>query len=193
MPVRPLIAVIAVLALAGAAQAQPSRSAAAKAPAPDTPVVVAGVAVIATDPPQVVATFPASDAEVAPGVLVLKIVFDQTMTPDSWNYAKTAAGDYPSCLGTPRLLADGKTFVLLCTAAAGKRYGVAINMVEPGDEAKAFVNAGDRRSPPFELAFSTRIGDPVRTVKDAMKAAGLGGLDMPVESMGAFVRPAALP
>ena len=179
---RPILALAAALVLIGQVQAQTP-------PVQPSPNVVAGVAVMAGDPPKMVSTFPASGAEVAPGVLVLKIAFDQPMTADTWSYAKATGGDYPLCLGAPRLLADNRTFVLLCSTAPGKHYGVAINMAPAED--KAFVNAGDRRSPPFELTFSTSSGEPVRTVKAAMKAAGLGDLDMPVESLGAFVRPSA--
>ena len=150
--------------------------------------VVSGVAVVLTDPPAVTATWPAAGAVIAPGVLVLKIVFNQAMTADQWSYAKGAAGDYPSCLATPRLLADRKTFVLLCTTLPGKRYGVQVNATPD----KGFVNVGDRRAPLFDLAFSTSTSEPVRNLQAAMKAAGLGDLDMPVESLGAFVHPAPL-
>jgi hypothetical protein len=168
------------LALATAAAAQPAP------PAPPGANVVSGVAVVSTDPPKVTAAWPAAGAAVAPGVLVLKIVFDQPMTADQWSYAKGAAGEYPNCLPTPRLLADRKTFVLLCSTLAGKSYGVQINATD----ARGFVNVGDRRAPVFDLGFTTSNAEPVRTVKAAMKLAGLGDLDMPVESMGSFVHPA---
>ena len=69
---------------------------------------------ISKNPPGVVATFPAAGSTVDPGVMVLKVTFDQHMDPDAWRYAK-GAGEYPDCLAKPRLLADEKTFVLLCT------------------------------------------------------------------------------
>ena len=182
MPLRFLTTAI-ILATAWPALAQPGPTAQRT---PSLANVVAGIAVTAGNPPRVVSTYPAQNSEVTPGVLVLKVAFDQPMTADTWNYAEDTAATYPACLGTPRLLADGKTFVLLCSTTAATRYGVAINTATPDD--KGFVNAGDRRSPPFHLGFSTSSGDPVRTVKAAMKAAGLGDLDMPVESLGAFVR-----
>lgn len=161
-------------------------TAAVAQPAPSDPNVVSGVAVVSSDPPKVTATWPASGAAIAPGVLVLKIVFDQPMTADQWSYAKAVASDYPDCLPTPRLLADRKTFALLCSTTTGKRYGVQINATD----ARGFVNVGDRRAPLFDLGFTTSNAEPIRTLKAAMKLAGLGELDMPVESLGSFISPA---
>ena len=74
--------------------------------------------------PHVVASYPAQDASVPAGVLVLKITFDQPMTADAWSYAKADGGDFPSCLGRPRLLNDKKTFSLLCTVAPKGSFAV---------------------------------------------------------------------
>ncbi len=160
--------------------------AAAQAPATGS-ATVAGVEVTAAPPPTVVATYPAQDAAVAPGVLVLKVTFDQRMQGDTWSYAPLAGTDDPKCLGTPRLLADDKTFVLLCTVDADKSYGVGLNQA-PG---KAFVDRGGRKPPPVELRFKTSAADPVRSLKTAMTAAGLKDLDSPIESLGGYVRPAS--
>jgi hypothetical protein len=158
----------------------------AQAPATGN-ATVAAVEVQAVPPPAVVATYPAQGATVAPGVLVLKIVFDQHMTADAWSYSKLSDGEDPNCLGTPRLLTDEKTFVLLCTTDPGKAYGVGVNLI-PG---KAFVDRGGRRPPPVELRFKTSTAEPVNTLKAAMTAAALTDMDMPIESLGAFVRPKA--
>lgn len=160
--------------------------AAAQAPATGA-ATVAGVEVTAAPPPAIVATFPAQDGAVAPGVLVLKVAFDQRMQADAWSYAPLAGTDDPKCLGVPRLLSDDKTFVLLCTVEAGKTYGVGLNQAS----GKAFVDRGGRKPPPMELRFETTAAEPVRTVKAAMTAAGLDDLDSPVESLGAYVRPAS--
>lgn len=160
--------------------------AAAQAPATGS-ATVAGVEVTAVPPPAIVATFPAQDGTVAPGVLVLKVAFDQHMQADVWSYAPLAGAEDPKCLGVPRLLGDDKTFVLLCTVEAGKTYGVGLN-VAPG---KAFTDRGGRKPPPLELRFKTSAAEPVRTLKAAMTAAGLKDLDSPVESLGDYVRPAS--
>ena len=107
---RPVLFVLLCLAATPAAAQAPATGAA----------TVAGVEVTAVPPPAIVATFPARDGTVAPGVLVLKIAFDQRMQADAWNYAPLAGTDDPKCLGVPRLLSDDKTFVLLCTVEADK-------------------------------------------------------------------------
>ncbi len=156
----------------------------AQAPATGS-ATVAAVEVTATPPAGVTGTYPAQGATVAPGVLVLTVKFDQRMTADAWSYARLPDGEDPRCLGAPRLLDDQKTFVLLCTTAGGKAYGVGINYAED----KAFRDRGGRRPPPYELRFMTSTGEVVSTIKAALKDAGLKDTDVPIESMGRFVRP----
>ena len=160
---------------------------AAPAQAPTGSATVAGVEVEAAPPPAIVGSYPAQGSTVGFGVLVLKIVFDQRMAPDSWSYSKLPDGEDPNCLGTPRLLTDEKTFVLLCTTQPGKTYGVGVNLAAD----KAFVDRGGRRPAPLELRFKTTSGEPVHSLKTAMTLAGLTASDMPIESLGAFQRPVA--
>jgi len=143
---------------------------------PATPLSGLTVAVPST-PPVVTATYPSADGMVAPGVLVLKLTFDQAMDPEGWSYARTEGGDYPSCLDRPRRLADAKTFVLLCTTAPGRAYAVAVN----GD-GRGFTSAGRRTAGPFVLRFSTSRAESIHTVKAAMDAAGLKEDESPIES-----------
>jgi hypothetical protein len=171
-----LLALLCLIATPAAAQTPATGSA-----------TVSGVEVTAVPPPVVVATYPAQDGTVAPGVLVLKVAFDQHMQADVWSYAPLDSADDPKCLGVPRLLTDDKTFVLLCTVEAGKTYGVGLNLAAD----KAFVDRGGRKPPPMELRFKTSAAEPVRTLKAAMTAAGLKELDSPVESLGGYVRPVA--
>jgi len=147
----------------------------ADAPTPVSPVTV----MPPTAKPKVVATWPAGGETIIPGVLVLKVVFDQKMTPRDFAYALGTEGDRLDCLKTPRLLNDDKTFVLLCTTLPGKTYTVALNPDAPGGP--AFSNLAENRAEPSALTFSTGTGEPVTNLRDATKAAGLGGLDMPVE------------
>jgi hypothetical protein len=158
----------------------------ALAQAPTGSATVAGVEVTATPPPAVVATYPAKDATVAPGVLVLTVTFDQHMQADSWSYAPLNGADDPKCLVTPRLLNDDKTFVLLCQVDGNKSYGVGLNEA-PG---KAFTDRGGRKPAPVELRFKTSAAEPLRSIKTAMTAAGLKDLDVPIESLGGYVKPA---
>jgi len=160
--------------------AGPVLAQATKPPA-ETPTPVSPVTVMPpTERPKLVATWPENGQTVSPGVLVLKVVFDQQMTPRDFAYGLGGAeGDKLSCLKTPRLLNDAKTFVLLCTTLPGKSYAVALNPDAPGGP--AFSNLAENRAAPSALTFSTGSGAPVTTLRDAMKAAGLGGQDMPIE------------
>ena len=149
-------------------------------PSAETPTPVSPVTVMPpTDKPKVVATWPASGETVAPGVLVLKVVFDQQMTPRDFAYGLDAQGDKLGCLKTPRLLNDNKTFVLLCTTLPGKTYAVVLNPDAPGGP--AFSNLAENRAEPNTVTFTTGTGEPVTKLRDAIKAAGLSGLDVPVE------------
>ncbi len=143
------------------------------AAAPPTPLSGLTVAVPATAP-IVAASFPSAGATIAGGTLILKVVFDQNMDADAFNYAKAADGDLPECLAKPRLLRDERTFVLLCRVLRGKTYAVKIG----GDG--GFASVGHRTAEPYELKFSTSMAEPVLTIKDAMTAAGLKDDDGPI-------------
>lgn len=135
-------------------------------------------------PPAVVSTYPAAGATVAPGTLVVKVSFDQSMEAESWGYAKAAAGDYPQCLAKPRLLADNRTFVLLCSTAEASAYALALN----GGTGTGFTSVGHRAAAPFELKFSTSTAAPIHNLKDALAAAGLKPEDSPIESTQSAAR-----
>ncbi|MGH1557068.1 hypothetical protein ACRAWD_03195 [Caulobacter segnis] len=42
-------------------------------------------------------------------MLILKVAFDQQMSPSSWNYAPAEGAEPMDCVKTPRLLAGQKT------------------------------------------------------------------------------------
>ena len=127
--------------------------------------------------PAVVSTYPAQGAQVAAGTLILTVRFNQEMTPQGWSYAKTAGVDFPACLPKPRLLADKRTFVLLCSTVTGRRYAVGLNAAPP----QGFADPFRRFAPRFDLAFSTSATDePVRPVDEALKAAALQPGDSPI-------------
>jgi len=137
------------------------------------PTQVAGVVISSGPAPRMAASFPAEGSTVPGGVLVLKLVFDQPMAADGWSYEKLSDAAFPDCLGKPRMLADKRTFVLLCTIAPDQAYGLKINAA--GD----FKNADGRSAAPAELRFKT--GDAgVFNVPDALSQAGLSAADEPV-------------
>jgi hypothetical protein len=158
------------------AQAQVTAGQAPSTPAtaaikPGTPVselvVVGGAA------PKVSATFPADKTEVPGGILVVKVVFDQPMTANAWSFGPLDGSLFPHCLAQPRLLADHRTSVLLCSVAAHQSYVMRINPT-PG-----FVADGGRAAQPFTLTFTTS-DVAVRSLHDALDQAGLKDADEPI-------------
>ena len=141
--------------------------------AADPPTAVSGIVVGGGPPPKLKSSFPADGSTVPAGVLVLKVVFDQPMTADGWSYQKAADTAFPNCLGRPRMLADRRTFVLLCTIAPNTAYGIQINA------GTGFKNV-DGRSAVTEMVHFTS-GDPgVFYMNDALSQAGLGASDGPI-------------
>jgi hypothetical protein len=130
-----------------------------------------------TLPPKLVSTYPAQDQTVAPGVLILKVAFDQQMSPAGWNYAPAEGAEPMDCVKTPRLLPDQKTFVLLCRVLANKTYGVTLNAQRAG----GFANLGDNPALTAAVTFKVDAEEPVTTVRRAMEAAKLLPDQMPVQ------------
>ncbi|HEY2050930.1 MAG TPA: Ig-like domain-containing protein [Caulobacteraceae bacterium] len=168
------LAGVTALLAAGAALAQ---SPPAQNPAAPTAVppgkVVSEVVVPGGPQPKVTASFPADGATVSAGELTLKITFDQPMTPAKWNYAQAPGGAFPLCLNRPRLLADGKTFVLLCQVKQNTAYAIAFGPA-PDFEGKA-----RRDAAATVLKFSTN-DQIVADLHDALDEAGLTGADDPI-------------
>jgi len=139
-----------------------------------TPKEVQGLVVVPGPGPTVKSTYPNAAGSVPAGTVILKIVFDQPMTPDAWAYGRSADGDFPDCLAEPRLLNDQRTFVLLCSVALPNRtYAVEINL------APRFASAYGRSAKPYTLKFSTN--DAItRGLHDALLQAGLDDTDDPI-------------
>ena len=157
-------------------------SAAAAAPAPPAPTTppktVSPLTVVPADAPKLVSSFPAPGQAIAPGVLILKLVFDQKMLSDGFDIQAAPGAAAPDCLKTPRLLNDARTFVLLCTTAPKTRYAFAFNAASAG----GFRNEGEIRAQPATLAFSTSDAEGPTDLAAAMKLEGLGSGDMPIEN-----------
>jgi len=166
------LSVLAALAVAGGAFAQAPPQARPE-PTPVSPVTV----MPPTLPPKVTSTWPAAGQVGAPGILVLKVSFDQKMLPGAWNYAAATGGEKPECVRAPRLLNDGRTFVLLCSTKPGKSYAVSFNAVREG----GFANEAENPALTAELAFTTSREPSVYTLKSAMKAASLKDDEGPVQ------------
>lgn len=134
---------------------------------------VGEVVVVGGPGPKVSASYPADGAEIPAGTLVLKIVFDQPMTPDGWSFGRSQAAAFPHCLAKPRLLGDQRTFALLCNVLPHQAYALEINA--PPD----FKSEKGRSAKPTVLRFSTSDTGP-RDIHDALLLAGLTDVDDPV-------------
>lgn len=147
-------------------------------PPKDEPNAVSPVLIMPpTLPPKLVSTYPAEGETVVPGVLILKVSFDQQMSPSAWNYAPAPGAEPMDCVKTPRLLGDQRTFVLLCRVLANKTYGVTLNAQRPG----GFANLGDNPAQTAALTFKVDSDTPITTVRRAMEAAKLQPDQMPVQ------------
>lgn len=154
---------LAVLALAsGGAQGPPT-----------SPPPVQEVVVVAPKDPKVVLTYPANGAASPGGTVVLKIVFDQPMTPDAWSYTASPDGAFPNCLDRPRLLSDRRTFALLCSLPPDTHFAVNIN-ANP-----EFLSAAGRTAGPYRLQFTTS-SDETLSLHDALALASLTDADDPI-------------
>ena len=155
-------------------------------PPPGAPATkLSGVTVVASRVvPHVQSTFPAADAKVPPGLLVLRVTYDTRMRAEGWSYARATGAEYPDCAASPRLLDDGKTFVLICRTLPAKSYSVWFNRPPLQD----FASLSRRAAIPFQLKFATTAGDPIRTLPEAMKAdPALSNVANPVEPDGLAV------
>jgi hypothetical protein len=170
-----LLAAIACL-WSGAAFAAPPPAPAA--PTPPSPNIVSPVTVYPrTDAPKLAKSFPAAGQALSAGVTVLSLTFDQPMMKGSFDLGPAPTGEPLHCLKTPRLLDDNRTFVVLCTTEPHKSYVLALNARPEG----GFRNVGEHRADPATLAFSTTDGDGPGNVHEALKAAGLREIDMPIQ------------
>ncbi|MBU4434146.1 MAG: hypothetical protein KKC14_07015 [Alphaproteobacteria bacterium] len=168
MSFRAVLLTVLLAGLAGGACAQVR-----EAPNEVSPVTV----MPPTLPPKLVASYPAEGETIAPGVLIVKLTFDQVMNPRLWSYGVAPDAERPECVKTPRLLKDGKTFVLLCRVLSDRTYKIALNAQWPDGFANEADNAAETRT----LSFQVVRGEPVTSLGRAMKAAGLKDDEEPIE------------
>jgi hypothetical protein len=110
--------------------------------------------------PKLVSSFPARGAVVKPGLVIVRLTFDQPMTCKGF-----LATDFPLKFPCPNPLPgslmtyDKRTFFTLCDASPGTRYGIQLTGFRSLD-GKLF--AGE------ELAFETSRDRRARTQTEAM-------------------------
>ncbi|WP_174284882.1 helix-turn-helix transcriptional regulator [Sphingomonas bacterium] len=86
-----------------------------------------GPAVGSQAAPHVIRTLPAAGATIAPGPFLLSVTYDRPMRGGSYSFVQSSADSYPACSNRPTQSADGRTFMMRCTAAPGRTYHVAFN------------------------------------------------------------------
>lgn len=102
--------------------------------------------------PRVVSTSPASGDVIAPGPFLLSVTFDRPMRPGNYSFVQKSADTYPDCDGQPDQSSDGRTFILRCTARAGRSYEVWLN----SPPYMNFRSVDGDSAQPFQLLFPTR-------------------------------------
>ena len=130
-----------------------------------------------TSAPKIVKSYPAAGQALQAGILVLTVTFDQPMAKGGFDFGWAPGSPKLACLKTPRLLDDNKTFVLLCTSEPRKAYNLTFNAQPQG----GFENVAEHRAEPATLAFSTTDGDGAEDIRQAMKAANLRPIDLPIQ------------
>lgn len=109
--------------------------------------------------PKVVATFPADGAVVRPGVVVVRVTFDQPMACDA---SFDGVSDLPNpCPGRWRevtLSGDHRSFRTVCEVGPNMRYRLTL---------RSFRNSHGLMAP-AEATFSTSGAAPIATIRQAL-------------------------
>ncbi|HZZ32265.1 MAG TPA: Ig-like domain-containing protein [Phenylobacterium sp.] len=117
-------------------------------------------------PPRVVSTFPVKGAVVRPGLLIIRVTFNQPMACEG---ALTAAPPLENpCPGASQqmlLSYDRRTVRTVCVVEPSTQYGIWLSQ-DP--TARSFLGLGGLPSQPYRLSFSTSAEPAVTTVCDAM-------------------------
>jgi hypothetical protein len=116
--------------------------------------------------PTLVSSFPARGAEVRPGLLVVRMTFDQAMACAG---TVDAAPPLPNpCPGASRqmlLSLDRRTIRTVCEVQAGASYGLSVGQDPNGP---TFLGLTGLPAAPSKISFSTSAGPAVVEVCDAL-------------------------
>ena len=158
----------AILATPALAAAAPPAQAAAPPPAEATTVDELSVQPSATclqprkdpqaQPPRIVSTFPAHGAVVRPGVLVLRITFDQPMSCKGFfTAAAEVKNPCPDDTQYWVLSYDRRTIRTACHTDGGQHYGVRVsdNSLQ-ADSKTTFISLSGKRPTPYVLTLTPR-------------------------------------
>jgi hypothetical protein len=119
------------------------------------------------DRPKVVSSYPAKGAVVPPGLLIVRVTFNQPMACDG-GFVRDPPLENP-CPGEGRemlLSYDRKTVRTVCIVAPNTRYGLAMSR-DPVDGA-SFLGLSGLPSLPYRLDFTTSAEPVVASVCEAL-------------------------
>jgi hypothetical protein len=119
----------------------------------------------AGEPPQVVSTFPAHGQVVRPGVLYLRVTFNEPMTCKGY-FSAMAHMKSPCANGRQVWLLsfDRKTIRTLCHTEASSQYGVRVS----GAAEAQLISLGGRALAPYEFSFMTNSGPEITSTSDSL-------------------------
>lgn len=104
-----------------------------------------------TEPPRVVALYPANGAQVPAGRLDLTVTFDKPMQA-GWSFVMRDPATFPDCDAKPVQSKDRRSFTLTCTLHAGRRYELGFNNARH----KNFTSESGVPAVPAVLTFTAR-------------------------------------
>lgn len=121
-------------------------------------------------PPRIVTTFPARGAVVRPGVLILRVTFDQPMSCKGF-FASAPEIKNP-CPGDRQywvLSFDRRTIRTACRTEPGRHYGVRVSDNSLAADSKTtFISLSGKRPTPYVLTFDTSLDTPVGTASESL-------------------------
>jgi hypothetical protein len=116
--------------------------------------------------PKVVSSYPAKDSVVRPGIVIVRVTFDQPMA--CYGLFTNDPRLLNPCPGSPQqmlLSLDRRTVRTVCVVEPNAQYGLWLSR-EP--DAGAFIGLGGLPSMPYRMTFTTATQPVVRTVCDAL-------------------------
>jgi len=118
-------------------------------------------------PPKVVSAFPARGAEVRPGLLVVRVTFDQPMTcAGRFDPTPALADPCPGQVRDMLLSYDRRTVRTVCMVEPGVQYGLSLG--EDPNSPTAFLGLAGLPAAPARLNFTTSAGPVISDVCEAL-------------------------
>ncbi len=123
---------------------------------------------LASQPPVVVETFPASGASDVPaGETEIRVRFSQPMTDGSWSWSTAWENSTPESIGPSHYLDDHRTCVMKVRLEPGKTYAWWLN----SEQFENFRGQNGQPAVPYLLIFATQGEQSHSSIKDELEHA----------------------